>query len=648
MLQVKDRPDNLPTIGIAPVPKQAGIKVAPLPAQPKITIAKPKPQPKLSVQPLPQQPTIAVPPKPTQSKNMAKVANDINVARTRTTDDDLILSTLAQKNPDLVANIEEAKKRGANATQILDHIQQKYTVTPEPEPEKKSVSGFVKNLVSDAYNVGKGVVNVFRHPIDTTTGIAKLGYGELNKISEGLKSGNVESNRNLSGAVAAFDLINKIVPDSFKQSSDQVATGLNDIYLEKVKHPINTLYNEPVSTALDVATILGGGGGLLTKVASEGSTLAKVGELATKTGEALNPINTGIKATQKVLSVVSKVVKPTSEFAVSQATGLAPKTISTITENPEAFSSAAVAQTDRAGLGEKVFSAIEKRLENLSETGKGYEALRKSPEVVTVPKGGVEEILGKYGISLKDGKIITTKESIPLSAGDEAALQRFVDKFGKEGELSGNAFLNARTELSNMAKYDAAKTGASTTLSRELRSYFDSLGKKQLTGLAELDAKYAPEVKLLNKIKRDYLTPEGVLKDGALSKLANLTGKGKDQVLARLEKIVPGVTKDINILKAIEDIEVVQGQKVGAYLRGATSGFVLSGGNPAVAAITGILTQPAVAVQILRAYGKTAQIGGKVIESMVNKMQSGIKLTGQEKLIMQKALQAGTLYNTNN
>lgn len=618
-IPVKTQPDNLPTtIGIAPVPKQPSIQVAQPKAQPSIGIAKTQPQPKITVQ-QPSQSTVTTP----KGKKLSMVE---------------FAQSIKQKYPQY-ADKDDIQLAQAMLSKYPQYAE-KVAVPQETKPsQSKSVSGFLSNIVGDAGNVLSGLANIVRHPVDTVTGIAKAGYGELRKLDTIPTVGLT--------ATPGLRLIDLLMPDSIKQQADQAASRLNETYAEKIKHPIETVYNEPVSTALDVATLFEGGGSAITGLASKGSKLAKAGEVVTKVGETINPINTGIKVAEKAVNTASKGAKATAEFATSQATGLAPKTISTIKENPEAFSSTGIAKTDRAGLGQKVATGIEERINNLSETGKGYDAVRKSSEVVTVPKGEVEKILSKYNIGLKDGKIVTTKESIPLSAGDKAALQSFVDIFGNESQLSGNAFLNARTELSNMAKYDAAKTGASTTLSRELRSYFDSLGKEQLTGLAKLDSKYAPEVKLLNQIKKDYLAPDGSFKDGALSKLANLTGKGKDQVLARLEKVVPGVTKDINILKAVEDIEIVKGQKVGAYLRGATGGFVVSGGNPAVALITGILTQPAVAVQLIRSYGKTAQIGGKVIEPIVSKMQSGLKLSGQEKAIVQKALQAGTMYNVN-
>src|SRR5262249_27540729 len=157
-------------------------------------------------------------------------------------------------------------------------------------------------------------------------------------------------------------------------------------------------------------------------------------------------------------------------------------------------------------------------------------------------------------------------ESIPLSSGDKGALQDFIDVFVHgSNELSGNAFLNARQALSNMAKYDATKTNASTTMARDFRSMYDKIGKENITGLKELDEQYSGERKLLDQIKRDYLKPDGSFKDNATQKIANL--KQDSPIILRLEEISPGISKQIRILNALEDIQNAKANKVGTYVK---------------------------------------------------------------------------------
>jgi len=330
-----------------------------------------------------------------------------------------------------------------------------------------------------------------------------------------------------------------------------------------------------------------------------------------------------IKAGEYAKGKLGDFTKAVAKFGTAQATGLAPKTISTILENPEKFFGKDYATNfTRENLGAKVSAAIKSRLSALSETGKEYQGIRNSGETVDVPMAPsgipapVQAVLDKFGITLgedKDGNptIKTSAESVPMSKADISALQDFIDKFGDKDELTANAFLNARKALSNMASYDAAKTDAADAMARELRAQYDKLGKTQLTGLEELDNKFSPETKLLQQIKRDYLNPDGTFKDNAISKLANLTNVGKESVLARLEQIVPGITKEITVLKAVEDIANAGGQKVGTYSRaaasaGGTVAALATGNIPLlIGAVTeSILANPKIATQILAGWGK--------------------------------------------
>jgi hypothetical protein len=354
-----------------------------------------------------------------------------------------------------------------------------------------------------------------------------------------------------------------------------------------------------------------------------------------------------LKAGEKTLETTGKVVEKTAEtagkvsrFGVSQATGLNPSTIDQILKTPGMFTAKEMAKIDRESIANTVKSALDKRLEALSETGKEYDTIRKGVGKVVVPENTVSDVLGKYGIQVgENGKLITTAESVPLSSGDIASIEGFIKQYGSSQEMSGNAFLNARKALDNMAKWDANKTDVSQRISRDLRQAFDASGKEQLQGLAELDAKYAPEVKLLSGVKKKLLNPDGSLKDTAISTLANLTGKGKEQILARMEKIIPGISEKVNILKSIEDIEHAQGQKVGAYFRGvggALAGASVSGGTGAI--IGAIVASPTIAISMLRNYAKVRNIAKESVEKITSKMKSGASLVGNEAKIFEESL----------
>lgn len=351
----------------------------------------------------------------------------------------------------------------------------------------------------------------------------------------------------------------------------------------------------------------------------------------TKTGKAMNstveavakPVTAPVTATTKL---AAKLGKQLAEFGTSQATGLAPKTIKTILENPEQFSSDKMQQYTRENIAQSVHSAIDERVRALSETGKGYESIRNSdatllPKADGSPAVDFPSVLQKHkiGFTVDEAgniKLKTTADSLPLNRTDVAALEDFINTYNQPS-LSANGVLNAREAMSQLAKYDSAKTGNLERVARDLRSTLDTVAKEQLPGLAELDAQYAPEVQILKKVKKDYFNADGTFKDNAVSKIANLTNEGRQNILARLEKIQPGISKHIAILKAVEDIAAAKGQKVGTYARAGVAAFGAATLNvPAI--IAAVLSSPEIATQILRGYGKTRGVPSSVVNKAID------------------------------
>lgn len=421
------------------------------------------------------------------------------------------------------------------------------------------------------------------------------------------------------------DAIEQPIKDAFHEGvsaiaqTDQFKQAVDAYQKFKQEHPELAGNVEAFGNIFNLgASLVGGSEG--TKVVTKGA------------GEAIDLAGKGVAKTAETAGKVG-------EFGVSQATALQPSTIRQILDTPGAFTKEEMAKIDASSLANRVKQALDKRSNELNGLGKEYQAVRDSGEVVSINPNTIPEVLGKYGVQVSpDGKISLSAESVPLSQGDVSALERFISQYGKEQNLSSNAFLNTRQALDELARFDSSKTGLSEKISRDLRKAYDDQGKAQITGLNELDAKYAPEIRFMKKIKRDYLNPDGSMKDGALSKIANLTGANKDITLQRLETLIPGVTKDINIFKAVKDIELAQGKVIGSYARGGmlAGTAVVSGPVPAIVAT--ILTSPQVVVPMIRAYAKLTGKFKGITKSTINKIETGKKLVGDEAALLTEAV----------
>lgn len=451
-------------------------------------------------------------------------------------------------------------------------------------------------------------------------------------FGQGVAAGVVDPlNEVVSTALSAAvpDFIEEPIKKQFEEQvgkfvqSGEFQAAVENYNKFKEAHPEIAGDLEAVGNILNAGAVLTPAG-RVTQVAGKG--IAKTAEIAAE-------------GVAKTASGAGKV----GQFATSQATGLSPSTLKQIIDTPGAFTKEEMAKIDAGSIANKVKTALDKRIDELGETGKEYQTIRESGEVVNLRPDTITGVLDKYKINLgEDGKISLTAESPALSQGDVAALERFIGQYGQPSEMSANAFLNARRGLSELSRYDASKTDLSDKIAREIRAAYDEQGKTQLTGLADLDAKYAPEVRDLTRLKKDFLNPDGSLKDNALSKLSTLTGANKEIILGRVEKLVPGITQDVNILKAIKDIEYAKGQKVGAYLRGGAGGFIVSGGNPVFTVLSAIMTSPQVAIPMIRAYGNVKQSVKGTVGGIIKKLKTGTELVGEEVEVFQDALNAAS------
>lgn len=381
-----------------------------------------------------------------------------------------------------------------------------------------------------------------------------------------------------------------------------------------------------LSTVLDIADIASNASGIKgAKMAGEAGLKGAV-----KTAEV-----TG-KAAGKVADTAGEATK----YAVGQTFGLNKETVKNIIDNPGLFTQKEIAKIDRESIFTKAKNALESRMEALSETGKEYNNIRQIPVKTSVSEKTILDKLAEKGIDVTDGKIsVNLGSEIQLSKADIAGLEEVLGLLkGKDG-LTPTEILNLRKRLSNLSGFAEGRTDASSKVAKEIRATIDQIAKNEIPGLAEIDAKFSSERQFLDKVKGVMFDKKGNIKDNAISKIATLTGKGKEFMLERMERIIPGITEDLNILKAIEDIDYAKGQKVGSYGRamiGAGGGAVV--GGPVGAILGAIATSPQVGVSLIRSYGKAKGMAKEAIEAVIGKMKSGKNLLDTEKKIIDEAV----------
>lgn len=600
------------------------------------------------------------------------------------------------------------------------------TLFPSSPDDSQTAAGLktAGNFVGSAVNFGLG--------------IAKMPFQAVHDIGADI-SGFNDAAQNFGGGISGYLTAAKTLAENLPgaaykalvpQSAQQVISG-------DYTGAGNTIENDPVGQVLPYLLL---GREAAYKVSPEAG--AAFDSAITKTAA---PVEAVASKVGSAASGAAGFVGDVGRFFTGQATGLFPQTIQTITDNPGSFSSEGKAVMTRGSLGDEIQSgmraklssagvtdasiasdlqsALDQREQDLSESGKGYGGVRQSGQIIPVQPEYLKNLIeSKTGLTVSgDGtapnpfEIKTTGEASLRNPGDLSALQSKIinvwqPEFAK-GYLTANEFLNLRSDLGGMAKYEGGigKSSPLENLSNVMRGQLntdyrgnfktpeltpDDLeewkgsnpGKTSPKTLAELDANFASQASELKDLKkglvgddgkitdaglgkiarataerpnfaakledispgimkkigilrdvrdlgRGLVDNEGNLTESALNKIANATGKGKDLILQRLEQISPGIGQKITILKAIEDIENAEGQKVGTYARTSKellaggAGFAAAGPVGAVAAaiVQAILASPSVAVPILRAYG----FSGDLVSAVVGKLKAAAAAVNQ-------------------
>lgn len=494
----------------------------------------------------------------------------------------------------------------------------------QPSPSDTPAEAGMKslgNLIPSAINTGIGIVKA---PVQGLINIGEIPGAAVNLVKE--SGGVLPALKNFAGGV--YDTL---VPESARALVSVgvgAAKGDQAAVSEGLTRAQNSIETDPVGQILPWLMI---GREAAYKVSPEAgaafdSGISTVAKPVTATGEALG--NLAGAAFDKTTGFFGKV----GRFGTSQATGLDPSTIENIINSkPGTFAKDNMETVDRPTIAGSIKDALDARQEALTETGKGYAGIRSTPTQIPVEPTALQDLIQKTtGLGIDEsGRLQTSGAASIRNPGDISALQNKIlnvwqPEFDK-GYLTPDEFLNLRTDLGNMAKYEGGigKSGPLQNLADVMRGKLNTQYRPQIPGLQELDNSFAPQISELNNLRKGILDKNGDLTDTAINKIANATGKGKQIFLSRLEQILPGVTEKVQILKAIEDIQNAQGQKVGTYFRG-TAGTVGVGagivtGNPALIASAiaeMIMASPEAAVPVLRAYGWSKDITGAVIDAL--------------------------------
>lgn len=503
------------------------------------------------------------------------------------------------------------------------------------------------NVLPSAFNFAKGVVSSL-NPVTIAQNISQI-HGLLNdpNVQRGLAT---ESIPGALGSEAYKQLVPAFVQDVIK---GDLPAAQRDVT------------NNPFGSIAPFIFAAEGGAGAADDIASKANMADYVKNIGDNVKDGVpipKPSTTFSDMINKPMSAVTDTVTAPvkavgnflgdnvpalGKYAFGQATGLEPSTIDTRIANPNVDMST----LNRASLGQTVNDALQERIDNVSDAGKGYQSVRNTTTPIDVAPTDLQKIISdNTGLDFKKGQWSANTTSDIRQGADVSKIQKLYDFWQptfKSGAMTPEQFLNLRSDIGEISKFDNG-IGKSAPLDRVGQGMYSDLNttyRDSVKGLAEKDADYSSQKSDLQRLQKGFIDKNGNLTDGALSKISNSLGKGKDATIARLEEISPGITGKIQQLKMAEDFERAAGNKVGTYGKALGTGLTASvfGGHimgVAAGLAEAILASPSVADAILRKYGENKPM----LQAIAKNLRAGASAVNNLPNSVPQALQGGTVF----
>lgn len=480
----------------------------------------------------------------------------------------------------------------------------------------------VANLIPSAINFGVGAVEA---PFKGLSDLAQIPSAASAAVSA-------------NGGIipAAENTLSSFLPSAYHAVVPQ---GLQDIFSGNTKAAEQTLEDDPVGTWAPV--VLAGSTGAHAISPEVGAAFDDgVRTMASPITGTASAVGAGIGTT------MGKMVENSAAFGAKTVTGLDMNTIKQVVANPDKFSPEEIANTTRATVAQTIKAAIDARQDSISESGQAYAPVRTAATPISVKPNELTSLIQQTTGMEQDpetGLFQRTTEGAVLSSSDVTKINNFYNTWQprfSDGSMTSGEFLNMRSELAGLAKYEGG-IGKSSPLegaASRMRGSLNATLRPQVPGLEDLDADFASKKTDLDKLSNGLLDGDGNLRDSDINKIANATGKSRSVLLGNLEELVPGITQKLNALKAVEDIrDTVERHKTGTYARAgipltAIGTGILTGNAPLiVGGITeAVLSNPDVAIPLLRQFGYSkALVAGVVanlgaVASKVGKMPNNL------------------------
>jgi hypothetical protein len=281
------------------------------------------------------------------------------------------------------------------------------------QPKKKTIGGFLGNVLSSGVRTVGDVAGAVLNPIETGKSVWNLGTGAAQLLLPG------------------------------EQGNEQYARAVGDFYKNRygsLENIGNTLYNDPVGAVMDASSVFGGSGSLLKGAGkvSKINSLTKAGTALSRAGDLIDPIAAVGRGVGKVTRGVGRRLAPLAkdvgkEFAV-RSVRANPTQLEDFKEISGMDLSDYMVNEELYGGGKR---ALNQSLKQSKPFQKKYNKLTRTGK--TISRGQYIENLRQQALS-----ILETDQS-PAARNMAEAVWKEADKQERLGSLTDTILTNSKS-----------------------------------------------------------------------------------------------------------------------------------------------------------------------------------------------------------
>ena len=382
------------------------------------------------------------------------------------------------------------------------------------QPSDFSLGKTIANIPASGARLVGDIIGLISKPIQTFEGLSDVIVGTISRA--------------IPGEAKAPKLVEA------EQSSRQIQEFFKDRY-GSVESIQQTIQEDPVGVAADIAAILTGVGGAVRGGATAASKVAGVsratqvagrdGRAIQRAGTTIEPISLGIRATERITRPVRRIAKKTvgvtGEVALGVTTGTSPETIRQAFLNPgQEFKQALRGITTEENLLTTAREGLNKlkdqRADAYLKSFKKLKGLDKTIDRLPLRRFIIEQ-LEKFNIVRKtDGQLNFNRSTI-ADVAEQKRIGAVVEETLRWQDFTPKGLDILKRRLDDF--FTPSKQGRALTNS--IRNEVKNTVVKNVDGYGQLTREYAEASALIDEIETSLSLKAGASLDTTIKKLTS-------------------------------------------------------------------------------------------------------------------------------